>query len=188
MRLVILDRDGTINEESDDYIKSAEEWHALPGSLEAIARLNRGGWRVVVASNQSGLGRGLFSPADLLATHSKIQNLLRQHGGEVDAFFFCPHHPDDGCQCRKPAPGMLHDISKRFQTALSHVPMIGDSEKDVEVARNAGARPMLVLTGRGRETLEHLKNDGRLEGVEVFDDLAAAANALLAEHGETGTN
>lgn len=188
MRLVILDRDGTINEESDDYIKSAEEWHALPGSLEAIARLNRGGWRVVVASNQSGLGRGLFSASDLLGIHNKIQSLLRQHGGEIDAFFFCPHHPDDQCHCRKPAPGMLHDIGKRFQTALTHVPMIGDSEKDVEVARNAGARPMLVLTGRGRDTLAKLKQKKQLAGVEVFDDLAAAANALLAEHGEAGSS
>ncbi|MDQ2069797.1 D-glycero-beta-D-manno-heptose 1,7-bisphosphate 7-phosphatase [Natronospira bacteriovora] len=184
MRLVILDRDGTINEESDDYIKSPEEWHALPGALEAIARLNRGGWRVVVASNQSGLGRGLFTPSDLLGIHHKIQGLLQTHGGEIDAFFFCPHHPDDACGCRKPAPGMLKDISKRFQTALSHVPMIGDSEKDVEVARNAGARPMLVLTGRGRETLERLRARNALDGVEVFDDLAAAANTLLAEHGE----
>ncbi|MCP1728158.1 D-glycero-D-manno-heptose 1,7-bisphosphate phosphatase [Natronospira proteinivora] len=184
MRLVILDRDGTINEESDDYIKSAEEWHALPGSLEAIARLNRGGWRVVVASNQSGLGRGYFTPSDLLGVHQKIQALLKTHGGEIDAFFFCPHHPDDGCHCRKPKPGMLHDIGKRFQTALKHVPVIGDTEKDVEAARAAGARPILVLTGRGRATREQLEAEDRLSGIEVFDNLAAAANVLLSEHGE----
>jgi len=184
MRLVILDRDGTINEESDDYIKSAEEWHALPGSLEAIARLNRGGWRVAVASNQSGLGRGYFTPSDLLGIHNKIQELLRTHGGEIDAFFFCPHHPDDGCECRKPKPGMLRDISKRFQTALKHVPVIGDTEKDVEAARAAGARPILVLTGRGEATRQVLEEQGRLDGVEIHDDLAAAANVLLSEHGE----
>ncbi|MEA5446644.1 D-glycero-beta-D-manno-heptose 1,7-bisphosphate 7-phosphatase [Gammaproteobacteria bacterium AB-CW1] len=184
MRLVILDRDGTINEESDDYIKSPEECHMLPGSLEAIARLNRGGWRVAVASNQSGLGRSLFTPSDLLGIHNKIQSLLRGHGGEIDAFFFCPHHPDDACDCRKPRPGMLHDISRRFQTSLTHVPMIGDSEKDIDVARAAGARPILVLTGRGEETRERLERRGILEEVEVFEDLAAAANHLLGEHGE----
>lgn len=186
MRLVILDRDGTINEESDDYIKSAEEWHALPGSLEAIARLNRGGWRVVVASNQSGLGRGIFNPSDLLGIHRKIQDLLRTHGGELDGFFFCPHHPDDDCQCRKPRPGMLIDISKRFQTSLANVPVIGDTEKDVNAARAAGARPMLVLTGRGRTTHRALEKSGELEGVELVADLAAAANRLLSEHGELG--
>lgn len=186
MRLVILDRDGTINEESDDYIKSAEEWHALPGSLEAIARLNRDGWRVVVASNQSGLGRGLFTPSELLGIHHKIQRLLRTHGGEIDGFFFCPHHPDDDCGCRKPRAGMLHDIGKRFQSSLAHVPVIGDAERDVEAARAAGARPILVLTGRGEATREKLEAEGRLEGVDVFPDLAAAANQLLEEHGEKG--
>lgn len=184
MRLAILDRDGTINRESDDYIKCPEEWEPLPGSLEAIGRLNRGGWRVVVASNQSGLGRELFTPTDLFDVHEKMNRLLQTHGGHVDAFFFCPHHPEDDCPCRKPKTGLLREISQRFHTSLAGVPVIGDSRRDMEAALATGARPMLVLTGRGEDTRRELEQEDRLAEVEVHADLAAAANTLLAEYGE----
>ncbi len=187
MRLVILDRDGTINEDSDDFIKGPEEWHPLPGSLEAIGRLNRGGWRVVVATNQSGLGRELFTPSELFGIHEKMNRLLQTHGGHVDAIFFCPHHPDDDCECRKPRAGMLKEISQRFHTSLSGVPVIGDSRRDMDAAIRVNARPMLVLTGRGNSARTELEGDGLLDQVEVFDDLASAANALLSEYGETDT-
>ena len=184
MRLAILDRDGTINRESDDYIKGPAEWEPLAGSLEAIGRLNRGGWRVVVASNQSGLGRGMFTPTDLFGIQEKMNRLLQSHGGHVEGFFFCPHHPDDSCPCRKPETGLLREISQRFHTSLAGVPVIGDSERDMKAALATGARPMLVLTGRGMAARRELEAQGELDQVEVHEDLAAAANILLAEYGE----
>lgn len=175
-RLVILDRDGVINEDSDDYIKSPDEWIPIEGSLEAIARLNQAGILVAVASNQSGIGRGLFSPEDLNRMHAKFQRLLARFGGHVDAIFFCPHTPDAGCECRKPAPGLLRSVSLRFGLPLTSVPFIGDSESDVEAARAATARPVLVRTGKGARTLAR---HPELESLPCFENLAEAVDKLL---------
>ena len=177
MKLVILDRDGVINADSDQYIKSPEEWKPIPGSLEAIARLTQAGFRVVVATNQSGLGRGLFDMATLNAMHDKMHKAVNQLGGRIDAVFFCPHAQDAGCDCRKPKPGMLREIAARFNLALTGVPVIGDSLRDLQAASAAGARPVLVLTGKGEQTL---KSGGLPEGTEIHRDLAAAALALAA--------
>jgi D-glycero-D-manno-heptose 1,7-bisphosphate phosphatase len=175
MKLVILDRDGTINHDSDSYVKSPEEWGAIEGSLEAIARLTQAGYRVVVATNQSGIARGLFDTTTLVAIHDKLQKAVAQYGGRIDAFFFCPHAADSECDCRKPKPGMLLEIARRFNVALSDVYMVGDAQRDLEAAAAAGAKPVLVLTGKGRKT----KSDGRMPpGTEVFPDLAAFARRL----------
>ena len=177
MKLVILDRDGVINFDSDDYIKSPGEWTPIPGSLEAIARLTQAGFRVVVATNQSGLGRGLFDMAALNAMHNKMHKAVGQMGGRIDAVFFCPHAQDAGCTCRKPRPGMLLEIGERFNVALTGVPAIGDSLRDLQAASSAGARPVLVLTGKGEQTR---KAGGLPAGTEIHKDLAAAALALSA--------
>jgi D-glycero-D-manno-heptose 1,7-bisphosphate phosphatase len=177
MKLVILDRDGVINLDSDQYIKSPEEWKPIAGSLEAIARFTQAGFRVVVATNQSGLGRGLFDMATLNAMHDKMHKAVNQLGGRIDAVFFCPHAQDAGCACRKPRPGMLLEIAERFNLSLAGVPAIGDSLRDLQAASAAGARPVLVLTGKGEQTL---KSGGLPEGTETHRDLAAAAMALAA--------
>ena len=175
MKLVILDRDGTINEDSDHYIKSPEEFHLLEGSLQAIARLTQAGYRVVVATNQSGIARGLFDTATLIAMHSLLQRQAAQAGGRIDAFFFCPHAADSACECRKPKPGMLLELARRFNVSLKDVYMVGDARRDVEAAVAAGAKPVLVLTGKGRKT----QAEGKLPpGTEVFEDLAAFAEQL----------
>jgi len=176
MKLVILDRDGVINHDSDEFIKSPEEWKPIPGSLEAIARLNQAGYRVVVATNQSGIGRGLLDMGTLNAIHEKLNKALAPLGGRIDAFFFCPHSADAGCGCRKPATGMFEEISRRLNTELADVPAIGDSLRDLQAAAAAGSRPILVLTGKGRRTLD----GGDLpETTEIFRDLAEAVDALL---------
>jgi len=176
MKLVILDRDGTINHDSDKYIKSPAEWKPIKGSLEAIARLGQAGYRVVVATNQSGIGRGLFDMATLNAIHDVMHRAVHQAGGRIDAIFFCPHPADAGCDCRKPKPGMLLEIARRMNVDLEDVPMVGDSRKDLDAAVAAGARPVLVLTGNGRKT----RDAGDLPpGTEVCADLAAFG-ALLA--------
>ena len=177
MKLVILDRDGVINLDSEHYIKSPEEWKPIAGSLEAIARFTQAGFRVVVATNQSGVGRGLFDMATLNAMHDKMHKAVNQLGGRIDAVFFCPHAQDAGCACRKPQPGMLLEIAERFNVALAGVPAIGDSLRDLQAASAAGARPILVLTGKGEQTL---KAGGLPEGTEIHQDLAAAALALAA--------
>src|SRR5699024_3870799 len=147
MRLVILDRDGVINEDADDYIKSADEWRPIAGSLKAIARLKSAGYTVAVATNQSGIGRGLFDEEALRAMHAKMARLLAGHGdAAIDAIFHCPHTPDAGCQCRKPAPGLLEAIAGHFDIPLAGVPVIGDSTRDMQAASAVAARPMLVLT------------------------------------------
>jgi len=175
MRLVILDRDGVINEDADDYIKSADEWRPIAGSLEAIARLKSAGYTVAVATNQSGIGRGLFDKAALDAMHAKMARLLAGHGGAaIDAIFHCPHTPDAGCHCRKPAPGLLEEIAGRFDTALADVPVIGDSARDIQAARAVAAQPMLVLTGKGRRSAFRVSSS-----VPRYRDLAAAVAALL---------
>jgi len=177
MKLIVLDRDGVINEDSDAYVKSADEWKPIAGSLEAVARLNHAGYRVVIASNQSGLGRGIFDIHELNAIHRKMQKELSRYGGHIEAIFFCPHRPDEGCSCRKPKPGMLHDIAKRFRVSLKQVPMIGDSLRDLEAARAVEGAPVLVLTGKGEQTRDEWVES--LKGVAVFRDLAEAVDALL---------
>jgi len=172
MKLVILDRDGTINHDSDQYIKSPAEWKPIKGSLEAIARLTQAGWRVVVATNQSGIGRGLFDMATLNAIHDTMHRAVHQAGGRIDAIFFCPHAGDANCECRKPKPGMLLEIAKRMNVELDGVPMVGDSLRDLQAAAAAGARPVLVLTGKGRTTRDA---GGLPAGTVVVADLAAFA-------------
>lgn len=176
MKLVILDRDGVVNFDSDQFIKSPDEWIPIPGSLEAIARLNQAGYRVVLATNQSGIGRGLFDMATLNAIHDKMHKALAQVGGRIDALFFCPHAADSKCECRKPRPGMFEEISKRFNMELDGVPAIGDSLRDLQAAVSLGAQPILVRTGKGEKTLAA----GNLpEGTLVFSDLAEAVQHLI---------
>ena len=176
MKLIILDRDGVINHDSASYIKSPEEWKPIPGSLEAIALLNQAGYQVVIATNQSGVSRGLFEMATLNAIHDKMHRALGQIGGRVDAIFFCPHANDAGCNCRKPKPGLLEEIARRFKVSLKDVPSIGDSLRDLEASVAVGAQPILVLTGKGKKT----RDEGNLPaGTQVFGDLAEAVKAIL---------
>jgi len=176
MKLVILDRDGVINYDSDQYIKSAEEWKPIPGSAEAIARLNQAGYRVVVATNQSGVGRGLFEMDTLNAIHEKMLRTVAQAGGKIDAIFFCPHTNEDKCHCRKPKPGMLEEIAARYNTSLVDVPVVGDALRDLQAAVAVGAQPMLVLTGKGEKT----RIDPQLPAITpIYSDLAAVADALV---------
>lgn len=178
MKLIILDRDGVINHDSDAYIKSPEEWQPIPGSLEAIARLNGVGCRVAIASNQSGIGRGLFDLNTLTGIHEKMHRALAHVGAHIDAVFFCPHRPADHCRCRKPQPGMLLDIARRFSLPLDGVPVVGDSWRDVAAAHAVGARPILVLTGKGRRALAEKTPSITLER---HPDLASVVDTLLAE-------
>ena len=176
MKLVVLDRDGVVNYDSDQYIKSPAEWRPIPGSIEAIARLNQNGWRVAVATNQSGIARGLFDMATLNAINDKMMELVFRQGGRIDALFFCPHAADEGCNCRKPRTGMLEEIAARFHTELKGVPVIGDSLKDLQSAETVGAQPILVLTGKGPKT----QADGGLpKKTLVFEDLAEASRHLI---------
>jgi D-glycero-D-manno-heptose 1,7-bisphosphate phosphatase len=175
MKLVVLDRDGTINHDSDQYIKSPAEWKPIAGSLEAIARLAQADWRVVVATNQSGIARGLFDMATLNAIHAELHRAVGQAGGRIDAIFFCPHAADSNCECRKPKPGLLREIAARLNAELNGVPMVGDSLRDLQAAAAVGARPLLVLTGKGRRTQQA---GGLPPGTEVFADLAAVAAKL----------
>jgi D-glycero-D-manno-heptose 1,7-bisphosphate phosphatase len=176
MKLVILDRDGVINTDSDQFIKTPDEWKPIPGSLEAIARLTHSGFRVVVCSNQSGVGRGLLDMATLNAINDKMYKALAPLGGRIDALFYCPHPAEANCACRKPRPGMFDDIAKRFNVPLAGVPSVGDSLRDMQASAAAGCQPMLVLTGKGRKTLAA---GGLPEGTQVFDDLAAAVRAII---------
>lgn len=176
MKLIILDRDGVINFDSDQFIKRPEEWKPIPGSLEAIARLNQAGYRVVVATNQSGVGRGLFDMAMLNAIHAKMYKAVANAGGRIDAVFYCPHAADDKCACRKPLPGMYLEIAERYDASLSEVFVVGDSLRDVQAAVAVAAMPMLVLTGKGEKT----QAAGNLPaGTEVFADLANVVDRIL---------
>lgn len=176
MKLIVLDRDGVINQDSDAFVKSSAEWIPIPGSLEAIARLTRAGWTVAVATNQSGLARGLFDATALSDMHFKMQQRVMEQGGRIDLIVHCPHGPDDGCACRKPLPGLFITIAEHFQLPnLKGVPVVGDSLRDLTAGIRLGATPYLVRTGKGLRTLE-----GPLPpGTEVFDDLAAIAEHLL---------
>ncbi len=181
LRLVVLDRDGVINRDSKDFVKTRDEWQPLPGSIAAIGALSRAGFTVAVASNQSGLARGLVDRNALRAMHRKLRSLVSAEGGTVDRIVVCPHGPDDGCSCRKPAPGLLRRLGRHYGIEMANVPVVGDSLRDLQAAAAAGARPILVLTGNGIETRGSLA--GSLAGVEVYDDLADAAAALIAESG-----
>ena len=180
-KLVILDRDGVINVDSDAFIKSPDEWIAIPGSLEAIARLNQAGYRVVVASNQSGIGRGLFDMAALNAMHAKMQRAAAAVGGRIDAVFFCPHTADDQCECRKPKPGLLKMIMDRFEIDPSATPVVRDSLRDLQAGAVLGFDLHLVLTGKGAKTLAA---GGLPEGTKVHEDLKHFALDYLAERDE----
>lgn len=175
--LVVLDRDGVINQDSRDFVKSAGEWLPYPGAAAAVARLARAGFTVAVATNQSGLARGLFDRRALSAMHRKLRRLVEAEGGRVDRIVVCPHGPDDGCRCRKPKPGLLERLARYYKVSLDGVPVVGDSLRDLQAAAAAGARPILVRTGNGRETEESLPPG--LADVEVFDDLAAVVDALI---------
>jgi len=177
VKLVILDRDGVINFDSDQYVKSPSEWRPLPGSIEAIARLNQSGYRVAVATNQSGIGRGLFDMATLNAINDKMMEMVFRQGGRIDALFFCPHTADENCNCRKPRTGMLEEIATRFHADLKGVPAIGDSLRDLQAADAVGALPILVLTGKGKLTQEQ---GGMPKKTLVFEDLAEASRHLIA--------
>ena len=177
MPLIILDRDGVINEDSDEFIKSADEWQPIPGSLEAIAQLSNAGWRIVVATNQSGLSRKLFDVQTLNDIHRKMHRMVKEYGGVIEAVFFCPHGPKDHCDCRKPADGLFQQIGQRLQVNLKDVPAIGDSLRDLQAARSAGAQPILVRTGKGTQTLYAAEG---LDNVPVYCDLKLAVNALLS--------
>ena len=180
MKLVILDRDGVINYDSDQYIKSPDEWTPIPGSLEAVALLNQNGFRVAVATNQSGIGRGLFDMSALNAMHAKMHKALAAVGGRVDAVFFCTHTPEDGCDCRKPQPGLFLKIAERFGVDLKDVPMVGDSHRDLQAGEAAGCQQvLLVRTGKGTKTLER---EDLPKSTQVFDDLAAAARHIVGEN------
>lgn len=176
-KLVILDRDGVINADSDQFIKSPDEWVAIPGSLEAIGQLNQAGFRVVVATNQSGVGRGLFDMATLNAMHAKMSKSAASVGGRIDAVFFCPHTAADACDCRKPKPGMFQEIARRYEIDLTGVPAVGDSLRDLQAAAAVGAHPHLVLTGKGKKTLAA---GGLPEGTQVHDSLQAFVRDFLS--------
>ncbi|MGI4812934.1 MAG: D-glycero-beta-D-manno-heptose 1,7-bisphosphate 7-phosphatase [Janthinobacterium lividum] len=177
-KLVVLDRDGVINADSDEFIKSPDEWHPLPGSLEAIAKLNQAGYRVVVATNQSGIGRGLFGMNTLNSIHAKMHRAAADVGGRIDAVFFCPHTAAEKCGCRKPGTGLLEEIVARYDIDRAGTPMVGDAARDIEAALNAGFDAHLVRSGKGMRTLAQ----GPLpEGVHVHDDLADFVRGFLAK-------
>ena len=177
MKLIILDRDGVINRDSDHYIKNPDEWEPIPGSLGAIAQLNQAGYRVVVATNQSGVGRGLFDMVILNAIHARMHRALAQVGGRIDAVFYCPHAANSNCACRKPRAGMFLEIAERFEISLQGVPAVGDSLRDLQAAAAVGATPILVRTGKGEMTLQA---GGLPEGVRVHADLLAAVKEVLS--------
>ncbi len=191
MKLLILDRDGTLNRSRDDYVASPDEWEALPGALEAVARLNHDGWRVVLATNQSGIGRGLFDMASLNAIHAKMHRALAAVGGRVEAVFFCPHAPEDDCRCRKPEPGLFVQIGERFGVSLEDVAVAGNSLRHVQAGAAAGCPTHLLMTGKS----SHLRVGGALpeaaliadlpEGTRVHEDLSSFADWLLAQQTAT---
>ena len=181
MKLLILDRDGVINHESPDFIKSPDEWQPLKGSLEAIGRLSQAGYEIVIITNQSGIGRGLFSADMLGQIHVRMIDYVRQHGGKIHSILFCPHHPDDDCECRKPKTGLYQELADRLNISFSGVYSVGDSIRDLVAAREVGALPVLVKTGNGRKALRELtsSSDDALDEVVVFDNLGKFADALL---------
>jgi D-glycero-D-manno-heptose 1,7-bisphosphate phosphatase len=178
MKLIILDRDGVINEDSPDYIKLPDEWHPITGSLEAIAKLNQAGYTVVVATNQSGIGRGYFSLETLQKIHQKMHQELKKVGGKIDKIYFCPHTPDDNCDCRKPKTGLFKQIAQDYKIDLKDAINIGDTLRDIQAGEAFGCRNILVLTGKGKKTLQ---NNPEIKA-EIFPGLASAIDALLDRH------
>ena len=170
-RLVILDRDGVINHDSDEFVKTPAEWLPIDGSIEAIAKLSSAGFTVAVATNQSGIGRKLLDKPALNAMHDKLRALVKDAGGDLERIVYCPHHPDAGCECRKPAPGLYKQLSRHYGVPLDGVPIVGDSERDLDAARAVNARPILVLTGKGSKTAADLETLGRHTppAVRVFE-------------------
>lgn len=183
MKLLILDRDGVINQDSDAFIKSVEEWLPIPGSIEAMARLTKLGFSIYVATNQSGLGRGLFDKGTLLAMHDRMTNLVEAAGGQIKGIYYCPHHPDDNCDCRKPLPGLLEQISRDASVSVAGAPLVGDSLRDLQAGLAASCQPVLVKTGKGATTLTRLRDtaDPLLDALPIFDSLAH-----FADHLQTG--
>lgn len=175
-RMVILDRDGVINEDSDDYIKSVDEWVPIKGSLEAISRLKKAGYLVTVATNQSGIGRGFYSEETLRAIHDKLNSLLAQRGTAIDGIYYCPHKPNDNCVCRKPKPGLLLQIAREFKIKLTETVFVGDTLTDIRAAQMAGAQPVLLKTGKGQRTLDRY---GVPENVSVYDNLASFVREFI---------
>jgi len=192
MKLVILDRDGVINHERADFVKSASECEPIAGSIEAIARLHQADFTVVIATNQSGLARAKFDLDDLEAIHEKLTQLVLAAGGEISAIFYCPHAPGDDCKCRKPKPGLIDAIEAEFNISAADAPFIGDTLRDLEAGFSKGCKLWLVKTGNGLKTLDLLKSPTpsanapglTLDQVQVFDDLAAATDYLLTSASE----
>jgi D-glycero-D-manno-heptose 1,7-bisphosphate phosphatase len=182
VKLVILGRDGILNDFRDDHVKAPEEWFAIEGALEAVSRINHAGWHAVVATNQSGIGRGMIDMASVNAVHAQMLKKLVAVGGRIDAVFFCPHTPEDGCDCRKPLPGLMRDIGKRYGIDLKQVPMVGDTLRDLQAAAAAGCEPHLVRSGRAAllEAAELQQIVDQVPGTRVHADLAAFAEHLLA--------
>lgn len=178
MKTIILDRDGVINQDSDAYIKSPEEWVPIPGSLEAIAKLSQAGYHILVATNQSGVSRGLFDAEVLAAIHNKMENAIQSQGGKLDGIYYCPHTPDENCSCRKPKPGLLLKIQEDLNLDLHQTIMVGDSLKDLQAAVAVGAKPVLVLTGKGTKTVQQLAHD---QQVDTYRNLAHYIDTLLAK-------
>jgi D-glycero-D-manno-heptose 1,7-bisphosphate phosphatase len=185
VKLIILDRDGVINQDSDAFIKSPDEWIPLPGAMHAIARLSQAGYTVVVATNQSGIARKLFDMATLNAINKKMHAAAEQVGGEIDAIFFCPHMSEDSCDCRKPKPGMLQEIAARYDVSLKEVHCVGDSLRDLQAGFGMGCVPDLVLTGKGQKTMD---KGGLPPGTQVYPDLAAMVDTLLSVAPESATS
>jgi D-glycero-D-manno-heptose 1,7-bisphosphate phosphatase len=184
IKLVILGRDGILNEYRDDHVKAAEEWRPIRGALEAVSRLNHAGWHAVVATNQAGIGRGLIDMASINAVHAHMIKLAQAVGGRIDAVFFCPHVPEDHCDCRKPLPGMMRDIGSRYGIDLRQVPMVCDTLRDLQAAQAAGCEPHLVLSGRAAHLdepqLQQMLNS--VPATQVHRDLGAFAEHLLKRH------
>lgn len=188
MKLIILDRDGVINQDSPDFIKSPEEWIPIEGSLEAIGRLSQAGYGIVVLTNQSGVGRGLISSDMLAQIHVRMLDYVQQHGGKIQIILFCPHHPDDNCDCRKPKAGLYHELTERLSINLDKSYSVGDSLRDLVASKNAGVTPVLVKTGNGRKTLKEIKKQQKNQDTEhafddlvVHDNLAKFVDALLSD-------
>lgn len=176
MNTIILDRDGVINQDSDSFIKTPDEWIPIPGSLEAIARLCQAGYRVVVATNQSGVARGLFDLDTLNAIHAKMEAAIRDHGGRLEGIYYCPHGPDDNCSCRKPEPGLLQQIAQDLDIDLNETLAVGDSLRDLQAAAVVGAKPVLVLTGKGTKTLAQI---GQEQHIATYQNLAEFVETLI---------
>ena len=178
MKLIILDRDGVINEDSDDYIKSPDEWIPISGSLESIGNLSQNGFRVIIITNQSGIGRKIFSIEMLHAIHKKMNTHLSQFGGVIDGIFFCPCKPEENCNCRKPKPGLYNDVSYRLRMPLKNVFCVGDKITDIQAAENAGGNPILVRTGKGKEEIDA----GLIpKNIPIYDDLGSFVDKIITE-------